>query len=52
MARALAARTQPGLRVLGAPFPLSTSFRDRALLPRGEVRTDPRRFADWLTELS
>ena len=50
MARELAARTRPGLRVLGVPFPPSRTFRDRALLPRGEVRTDPRRFADWLTE--
>lgn len=49
MARDLAARTDPGPKVLAAPFPPSREFRQGALLPRGTVQTDTRRFSDWLT---
>lgn len=47
MVRRLAESTGRGIRVLGVPYP-GGRFRNGGLVPRGEVRVDPRRYADWL----
>lgn len=48
MARAVASRRHPGLRVVRLPVPMA-GLR-HGLLPRGEVEVDGRRFVDWLSE--
>lgn len=51
MARDLAAATGRRVRVIGAPFP-SRTFRASGLVPRGDVITDSRRYAEWLADVT